>query len=297
MSAGPLPTFLGLGAPKAATTWLFQCLHDHPDVFVADIKETEFFSWGHTIRDLNEYRRHFASVNGETAIGEITTSYLYWDGTAERVHKVLPDARLFVSLRNPMDQVYSHYWHLRRQNFHQNDHLRPSSFEHALDMYPEKLLHPARYGEHLAHWLEVFEQDQLHIIWYDDIQTKPEQVLETLYAFLDVDTNVKPSALQSDGTSVRRGTSPQNPFYERMYTALYDGLTQHVYHPVKQWIGPARAEWLKNTLRVRETLETLFRNEGYPDMSPETRSRLRDHFADDIARLEDLTGRDLQHWR
>jgi hypothetical protein len=291
-----LPTFLGLGAPKAATTWLFRCLDAHPEVFVADVKETNFFSWGHTMRDLDDYQTHFAGADAGQAVGEITTSYLYWEGAAERVHDVVPDARLFASLRNPMDQVYSHYWHLRRQNFHQDQQSRPDSFETALDMYPEKLLRPARYADHVERWLDRYDRDQLHLLFYDDIQAEPERVLGDLYAFLGVDPSVRPPALQSDGKSVRRGTSPQGPFLERMYTALYDGMTRYVYQPVKQAVGPARAERLKNTLRVREALETIFRADGYPDMAAETRARLRRHFADDIARLEDLTGRDLQHW-
>ncbi len=49
-------------------------------------------------------------------------------------------------------------------------------------------------------------------------------------------------------------------------------------------------------LRVRETLESLLREDGYPDMAPDTRARLREHFADDIARLEERTDRDLSHW-
>jgi hypothetical protein len=291
-----LPTFLGLGAPKAATTWLAQCLDAHPEVFVADVKETNFFSWGHTIRSLADYRTHFAGAENGQAVGEITTSYLYWEGAAERVANTLPDVRLVVSLRNPMDQVYSHYWHLRRQNFHQDEHPRPESFEKALEMYPEKLLRPARYAEHLERWLSLFDREQLHLIFYDDIQSAPERVLGDLYAFLGVDPSVRPPALQADGKSVRRGTSPQGPLLERIYTTLYDGMTRYVYQPVKQAVGPARAERLKNTLRVREALESIFRTEGYPAMADDTRAQLRAHFADDIARLEQLTGRDLPHW-
>jgi hypothetical protein len=296
MSKSPLPTFLGLGAPKAATTWLAKCLDDHPDVFVADVKETKFFSWGHTMRTLDDYRTHFAGANGETAVGEITTSYLYWEGTVGRVHEVLPEARLFVSLRNPVEQVYSHYWHLRRQNFHQSENARPERFEDALEMYPEKLLRPARYAEHLERWLNAFDRDQMHVLFYDDIQARPASVVRRLYDFVGVDPSVRPSVLQTEDKSVRRGTSPRNSVFERLYTGLYDGLTQYVYHPMKQWVGPARAESLKNTLRVREALESLFRSEGYPDMAPNTRARLREHFADDVARLEAMTGRDLSHW-
>ena len=291
-----LPDFIGIGAPKAATTWLARCLDDHPTVFVADVKETEFFSWGHTIRDLEEYESHFAEAGEVQTAGEITTSYLYWDGTAERVYDVLPDVRLFVSLRNPVEQVYSHYWHLRRQNFHQEENPRPDSFEEALEMYPDKLLRPARYAEHLNAWLDHFDREQLQVIVYNDIQAKPAAVIQDLYQFLDVDAGFEPSTIQTRDTSVRRGTSPRGGVLERVYTQLYDGLTRHVYHPVKRWIGPARAERLKNTLRVREALESMLRAEGYPEMAEDTRARLRQHFSDDVARLESLIDRDLQDW-
>ncbi len=292
-----LPTFLGLGAPKAATTWLFRCLQAHPDVFVAEVKETEFFSWRHTMVGLDEYEAHFDGAESARAVGEISTSYLYWgDGTAERVRDVVPGAYLFASLRNPMDQVYSHYWHLRRQNFHQDERPRPESFEAALKMYPEKLLRPARYAEHLERWLTRFDRDQMHLIVYDDIQERPAAVVQSLYDFLGVDPSVRPALAETSDKSVRRGTSPRSSAFERLYTGLYDGLVQYVYHPMKQWVGPARAARLKNALRVREMLESLFREEGYPDMAAGTRDRLRDHFADDISRLESITGCDLSHW-
>ena len=36
-----LPNFIGIGAPKSGTTWLAKCLGEHPDVFMAPVKETD----------------------------------------------------------------------------------------------------------------------------------------------------------------------------------------------------------------------------------------------------------------
>ena len=38
-----LPTFLGIGVQRAATTWLHDCLREHPDVFVPG--ELSYFNW------------------------------------------------------------------------------------------------------------------------------------------------------------------------------------------------------------------------------------------------------------
>ena len=292
-----LPTFLGIGAPKSATTWLFRCLQEHSEIYVAEVKETEYFAWRFNSTPQVNYERHFDAVTDESAVGEISTSYLHSRSAPERAFEVLPDARIFVSLRNPIDQVYSHFWHLLRQNFHQDEHSRPDSFEEAIEMYPERLLETARYHDNLSRWLDHYDRSQLHVILYDDISSHPVRVIQNLYSFLGVSTSFHPPSIEVKGRSVRKGSSPSGPVSERIYNRLYDFLTENVYSPTRRILGDQRAERIKNFLRVREIMETLFRSKGYPDMNPDTRESLRSYFADDIYNLEDLIDRDLQHWK
>lgn len=112
-----LPTFLGIGAPKCATTWLYNCLDDHPDVFMSDVKETNFFAAGSVEGRLDEYTAHFEGVSSERAIGEVSVWYIHSEIAPRQAYAHLPDAQLFASLRNPINQVYLYYWHLQRQNF------------------------------------------------------------------------------------------------------------------------------------------------------------------------------------
>jgi len=293
-----LPNFLGIGAPKAATTWLFRCLSEHPEVFITSVKETEYFSWRHTMQDLQDYEQHFSEAEDiqVKAVGEISTSYLHWEGTPQRVKDVIPDVRLFVSLRNPVDQIYSHYWHLLRQNFHQQERPRPSSFEEALETYPDQLLRPARYAEHLTSWLRYFDRGQIHVLFHDDIKSDPEQTLRGLYTFLGVSEDFSPGFLEARDARVRIGTSPKSQTAERVYTILYDTLSQKVYFPLRNLLGRRVAETLKNSLGVREILEQTFRQKGYPEMDDQTRNRLLKQTEEDIHILESLTGRDLSHW-
>src|ERR1700730_8549447 len=100
-----LPNFIGIGAPKAGTTWLFLCLKEHPQIFVAERKETNFFDYNNAENRLPEYEEHFANSSGFEAVGEISTRYLTSTRAPERIRSVIPNVRLFVSLRNPIDQV------------------------------------------------------------------------------------------------------------------------------------------------------------------------------------------------
>src|SRR5262249_42291730 len=38
-----LPNFIGLGAQRAATTWIHKCLSEHPEAFVSEAKELNYF--------------------------------------------------------------------------------------------------------------------------------------------------------------------------------------------------------------------------------------------------------------
>ena len=293
-----MPNFIGIGAPKSGTTWIFKCLKEHPDIFAAEIKETNFFDHDDIDKKINDYLKHFKNSNNAKATGEISTRYLTSYRSPERIKKNLPNVRLFVSLRNPIDQVYSHYWHLLRQNFHQWDRSKvPRSFEEALNLYEDRLIESALYYKHLSRWLHYFDKSQLFIILYDDIRDNPIYVLKTLYSYLGVNDDFLPTSINEEGSSVRRGTSPRNPFLGEVYSFLHDQLNRNVYHNLKQLIGTRAAIQIKDKLRVREVMEYLFQQKGYPEMNIETRAYLYNYFASDIEKLSKLTNRDLSHWK
>jgi hypothetical protein len=294
-----LPTFLGIGAPKCATTWLYHCLDDHPEVFMSDVKETNFFVFDTIEGRLDEYATHFKEGAGAEAVGEVSVSYISSDVAPRRAHTHLPDAKIIASLRNPIDQTYSHYWHLQRQNF-QGWRLelveQIDSFEDALDVIPEKLLAPGYHYRNLQRWLQYYDRSQLHVLLLDDIKEDAGRELARLYDHIGVDPSFRPESMQDTGRSARRGTSPRGPLVERVRQHLYVGLNRYLYHPLKRAIGPHTADRIKEIFRLRQIMERWFRQEGYPDMNPDTRERLRKVFADDIQRLEEFLGRDLSHW-
>ena len=111
-----LPNFLVIGAPKAGTTSLHLHLRAHPEVFMPELKEPRFFGYEgegerlkFPIRTLEEYTALFDAVTDETAIGEATPHYLVYPGAAQRIHDLLPGARLIASLRDPVERSYSVY--------------------------------------------------------------------------------------------------------------------------------------------------------------------------------------------
>lgn len=292
-----LPNFIGIGAPKAGTTWLSNCLGEHPDVFMPRAKELVFFDYGDFDDRLADYESHFGDVQSESAIGEFTTRYLASERPAPRIQKMIPDVRLLVCLRNPADQIYSHYWHLLRQNFHQGTVQENLSFEEALERFPDRLTTPVRYWDQLRYWLQFFVPEQFLVLIYDDIKSQPEVVLARTFEFLGVDAAFQPPSTRDRGTAVRRGTSPRSGLAQQIHAGLYTGLSRWVYLPLKRRLGVKRANSLKERLRIRPLMETVFFRKGYPELSQKQREKLSQEFADQVQGLEQFLKRDLQSWR
>jgi hypothetical protein len=293
-----LPNFIGIGAPKAGTTWLAKCLGEHPDVFMAAVKEVDFFKYPDFRDRLDLYASHFVGAQGCKAVGEFTVRYFAQAKVPDRIRDLLPNVRLLLSLRNPIDQVVSHYWHLRRQNFHNaNPSNSPRTLEEAIERYPELLLSPARYATHLTRWQDRFPREQLLVILYDDIENRAADVLHRVFAFLEVDPNFQPRSIMEKGIAVRRGMSPRSEKAGQVHQRIYSGLVARIYSPLKRMIGTKRAARLKDVLRVREAMNIIFMREGYPQTEPATREHLQTLFADEIQRLQDILQLDLSHWK
>src|SRR3954453_9519065 len=54
----PLPTFLGIGAPRTGTTWLHSNLRRHPEIWMTPVKEVHYFDKRHLKRSENPYYRN-----------------------------------------------------------------------------------------------------------------------------------------------------------------------------------------------------------------------------------------------
>jgi hypothetical protein len=210
---------------------------------------------------------------------------------------MIPDIRLLVCLRNPAEQIYSHYWHLLRQNFHQPTVQKHLSFEEACERFPDQLLKPVRYWDQLQFWLQHFAPEQFLVLIYDDIKTQPEAVLQRTFQFLGVEPDFAPPSTRVRGAAARQGTSPRSGLAQQIHAGVYTSLSRWVYQPLKQGFGVKRANQLKDMLRVRPLMESVFFRKGYPELSPERRQNVLREFAAQVEGLEQLLNRKLDAWR
>ncbi len=107
-------------------------LRKHPQVHMSRTKELHFFDRNFD-RGLDWYAEQFAPRRKQEQWGETTPAYMYKERARNRLIKSLPDARIVMILRNPVDRAYSHYWHdVRRLEQHRHARPVPETFEAAL---------------------------------------------------------------------------------------------------------------------------------------------------------------------
>ena len=108
------PNFLIVGAQKSGTTSLFHYLRRHPKIFLSPIKEPAYFSkyrgsvpFKNKKPTKEQYLELFQNVKDESAIGEVSTPYLFDQDSATNIYKTIPNAKIIIILRDPTERAYS----------------------------------------------------------------------------------------------------------------------------------------------------------------------------------------------
>ena len=102
-----LPNFLIIGAQRCGTTTLYNQLVSHPDISPATTKELHYFDINFS-KGIQWYKEQF---NDERIIGEASPYYIFHPLCPKRIFDIIPEVKIIVLLRNPVERAYSHYWH------------------------------------------------------------------------------------------------------------------------------------------------------------------------------------------
>ena len=198
--ARALPDFLIIGAQKAGTTALYSYLRRHPEIGGPAWKEVSYFD-RHYRRGTGWYRGQFPFRSDGRIAGEASPGYLFHPLAPERVKETVPDAKLIVLVRNPVERALSHYHHevaLGRE---------PLSFEQAIEAEPERTrgeeerlvrepgyfshawwdytyLARGRYAEQLERWFAVFPREQLLVLASEEMAAEPAQTFARVLDFV-----------------------------------------------------------------------------------------------------------------
>jgi hypothetical protein len=275
MSEFVRPDFVIAGAPKSATTWLHECLRDHPDVYVPETDTLRYFDMNYH-RGPSWYDGFFEDYAGEAVVGEASPT-LFWDGRAPaRLHETLPDADLLFALRNPIDRAFSQYYHLKS---------RDDGFQGVFEMVVESpaqyrlFVGPGFYHYQLGRFREYYPDDRIHLFFFDDLVADERSYISDVYETLGVDSDYVPAPI-GETVNEARGMPA---FAQRLSV----WVSANAPEPVVEALRPAY-EAVDDFLLTQSEYE-----EG---MDPAVADKLAAQYREDVEALSEYAGRDVTHW-
>jgi len=193
--------FIGIGASRCGTTWISKCLAEHPEICFSKKKETHFFHKNYR-KGIQYYKKFFKHCDKNKIKGEFTPGYFAVPGTAKKIFDCFPETKLIVSLRNPIERAYSEYFYNLTREIEDK-----TIFEEALrGRFKNKYLKRGKYYTNLKRFLDLFPEENILILVYEDIKENPVKFIQKIYKFLNVDPTYIPETLKKyvNTSSVKR---------------------------------------------------------------------------------------------
>jgi hypothetical protein len=296
-----LPDFFIAGAPKAGTTALHAALARHPALYMSPVKEPKFFLTDGPPPtrggpgDVTTYREHvwrredyealFDPAPAGVLRGESTPFYLYNRDAQARIRALVPDAKLIVILRDPVERAHSNWTHLWSAGLDPvGDFVLACEQEQRrieagwADFWHYTAL--GCYGKQLEHLYTVFPREQVFVFRYRALVENPAQVLDRICAFLGVPRGVL--------TEIPRENVTAHPHRSLRYHAVSRAIRA----------STAVSKVLPGAAAVTGSLERILQRDSPPrrPLTWEERQALIPRFEADIRLLESITGEDCGNW-
>lgn len=312
----PLPTFIIAGERRCGTTSLYRWISAHPGVYlhprtdlnyfiedeIAETREwrdgeadAERWEQNHRIEQLSKL---FPETQCGTAIGHKGADLLFWKPAHARMARYVPDAKFIITLRNPVDRSWSHYWNEVGKG------REKLAFEEAIATEQERSRRSAYARNHLSYLsrgfynrnLEAFfkhiSPSRVLIITLEQSRSLPKETMKEIYRFIGVDASL---GLELAGTQHNENwTMVPRAWAElpliKPVQGLYLKITER-----------SIVSLTKNTVRRRKArryTQIIFRKPaGGITMPDKIRSDLSNIYAPHIQALESMLGRQFPEWR
>ncbi|MFY0673455.1 MAG: sulfotransferase [Bacteroidia bacterium] len=300
------PNFIIIGAGKSGTTSLYEYLRQHPQVFMSDVKETNFFAlegkevkaiddskeqtehYPWAINNLNDYLKLFEDVKDEKAIGEVSPMYLYNEQAPKNIYKRIPNAKIIAILRQPVERLYSRYMHLAREGREPSANFSDAFDENSVWWRRNDLVTEGFYGTYLARYFDQFNADQIKVYLYDDLRRNEAEVVNDMFRFIGVDADFKPTAGEQFNKSGR---------IKNKKLDLLIGQNSILVRGANKF-SPSLVRKIKESKGLKKVVNRL-RNKNLEKapLSKELKNEMTSAiYKNEILLLEDLLKRDLKHW-
>ena len=236
------PNFLIVGAPRAGTTSLYEFLKRTPGIYMSPMKEPHYFSsfspnkmYGNPVRDKKKYLSLFKNVKDEVAIGEASTTYLWDKNACNSIFNTIPNVRIVIMLRDPVQRAFSHYL------------MRVGG---------------GYYSKQVKQYLEKFGGNLVKIIIFEEFIKNPKKSVKELLDFLQVNAD-SPKGIETvhNEFTVPRGKIITLLLQNKIVRKIGEQIPASYYEPfVKNVLGKKISKPMISD-EDKEFLEELYRDD------------------------------------
>lgn len=302
-----MPDFIIIGAGKSGTSSVYEYLNEHPEVHMSPVKETNYFAlqgqeigispqkdpeqqfhYPWSITQLTDYQALFANAKQNQQCGEASPMYLYNDEAPLRIKETIPQTKLIVILRQPVERLYSRFMHLAREKREPSEHFSDALERDSIWWRRNDLVQEGFYYTHLKRYFELFPESQLKVFLYEDLRQNPEAMMQELFSFIGVENSFKPQL----GMEYNVSGKIKNPMIDALIGQ------QSVLKQAVEKASPALAESLKKSSLIKAaTLKLRKKNLVKAPLSAALKQEMTDKiYRKEILALQSLIQRDLNHW-
>jgi len=278
------PNFFIVGAAKAGTTTLYEYLNITKGVYMSPVKETRFFHRSksryriiaNSITDESKYLKLFSKVKDEKAIGEASPGYLRDPETPELIHEKVPNAKIIIMLRDPVQRAFSHYL-MKKTNglekpLHQiiEDYMKGKKYDtDSID----RIISAGLYTDNIKRYMNIFGSQNIKILIFEKFVKDPTNHVKEVLNFLGVDSKL-PSNI---GKVYNAYSEPRGKIAEMVLS--------------NQVIWKIGAKLIPRNSRRGLKKKVFLKDKEKPELSEKDGRLLQKFYKEDVSNLEKLLGR------
>ena len=309
----PPPEFLIAGERRAGTTTLHHWLACSPRVAVPDAADSMWFleeelkgaedpgrsvdaaRWEATHAP-EDYAARFEALPADRARGEKCADLLAWPPAQTRLDRFVPGVHLLVTLRDPVERAWSHYWNevgKGREHAGFEDAIRRDLEDrHATDWQRFHLSFARRgfYDESLVRLFETFAPERVLVLVLEESRRDPQATLDRIHRFL----GVAPSRVALTARPVNRNwTSVRRPWVDRLGCVRVERACESVVRRLaSRALRGSPLRWSR-TREITAAALWPFRSPASSQVMPSgVAAQLRALYAPHVAALERLLRRE-----
>lgn len=270
------PRFFVIGAMKSGTSTLCHLLDQHPSICVSDPKEPEFFSKNFQL-GWEWYDSLFDPTEETKLLGDGSTGYSKsgrFPDVALAINSQFPDAKIIYIVRHPRERIRSHWSHQVRAK----GETQP--LNEAIRNNPN-YVQGSLYFKQISKFREYFSDNQILILFTEDLQSGPASVLAKCIDFFDL-----PHISETQIDQSPQHVTPDRIRLENPWVSFLMKI------PGKTYLYSVFPRSLK-----REVKRLLRREVGArPEWSPQSLTWLQDELRDDSRAFLEYAGKPSDYW-